>query len=267
LSNCERAKGGWHLPRVLIPIELLNADEPQAAGETARRLVRVLRLGAGDAFTAMDGGGLEYDCRILSASPKLVHFVVEESRQLTTEPRLELTIAQAVPKGSRMEFVIQKCVELGVARIVPLLTERGIVRHADELDADFDDEPGQRERRWAQVAISAAEQSGRGRVPAVTRPLSLGAALTAMGEADLFILDERERECSLVHALRGAENPMTRVGVFIGPEGGFTVGEIEQAIGFGAQPVTLGPRILRTETAGIVACTIVMALAGELEFR
>lgn len=258
------------MPRVFVPSELLTAEEPCLTGDLAKRLVRVMRLGEGDCFQAIDGSGLEYVCRVRSATAKQVHFTVEESHPLETEPALELTLAQSIPKGQRMELVIQKAVELGVRRLIPLIAERGVVRPVEETDDDGDEAPGQRERRWSLIAISAAEQSGRALIPEVTRPMSLGSALAEVGDSVIFILDERERDLSLRQALQSSIlNPPSsiRVALFIGPEGGFTTGEIEHAVSAGAQSVTLGPRILRSETAGIVACALTLSAAGELEFR
>jgi 16S rRNA (uracil1498-N3)-methyltransferase len=225
-------------------------------GEIAKRLTRVLRLSVGDTLTAVDGEGAEHLLEIIAASAKSVVVERRETVVVSREPSLRLTVAQAIPKSQKMDLIVQKCVELGVSRIVPMTTERTIV-HLDEKESD-------RQRRWQKIAEQAAEQCGRTFVPEVAAPQSLTEALTVCNEVDAcLLLDESEQ----VTRLRDALNTLPQaksIALLIGPEGGFSAQEVQIAHRHGAQSVSLGPRILRTETAAMVTAALVLYHYGEL---
>jgi 16S rRNA (uracil1498-N3)-methyltransferase len=164
-----------------------------------------------------------------------------------------ITLIQAVPRGDRMDLVLQKTTELGVARIVPVLTSRSVARP-----------PADRARRWQTIAAEAARQSGRADVPSVGAPLPLAEALPLAAPcARRFALWEEERERPLRRALGDAPGPT--LALLVGPEGGLAPAEVEQARAAGFVTVGLGPRILRVETAAIVAVALVQAAAGALD--
>ncbi len=219
-------------------------------GEVAKRLTRVLRLGVGDTFVAVDGEGGEHLLEIIAVSGKSVVVLRRESLAVSREPSLRLTVAQAIPKGQKMDLIVQKCVELGVVRIVPMMTERTVV-HLDEKETE-------RQRRWQKIAEEAAAQCGRTKVPEVAAPQTLTDALGLCAEVDAcLLLDESEQTMRLRDALN--ELPQAKnVALLIGPEGGFSPSEVQAAHRYGAQSVSLGPRILRTETAAMVTAALIL---------
>jgi 16S rRNA (uracil1498-N3)-methyltransferase len=231
-------------------------------GDVAKRLTRVLRLGVGDTFVAVDGEGGEYLLEIVSVSGKSV--VVEQRRggaslpalAVSREPSLRLTVAQAIPKGQKMDLVVQKCVELGVVRLVPMMTERTVV-HLDVGAVS-------KHARWQKIAEEAAAQCGRTRAPEVAAPQTLTDALGLCAEVDAcLLLDESEQTTRLRDALH--ELPLVKnVALLVGPEGGFSPSEVQAARRYGAQSVSLGPRILRTETAAMVTAALILYHYGDL---
>ncbi|MCU0641690.1 MAG: 16S rRNA (uracil(1498)-N(3))-methyltransferase [Candidatus Margulisbacteria bacterium] len=224
------------MPRLFVP----PADFPNLTGADAHYVRSVLRLKAGDELELLDGSGEIFKARIERADKEKVYCQVESSYRPDSEPKIKITLAQALPKGQKMDFVVEKAVELGVHRIIPVTTERTIAKGV-KLD------------RWRKLAKEAAEQSGRAIVPEVSPLTDLAGVLKLKNDQTVALLPwELENEKSLKSALsvdliaRGVE-----MLVLIGPEGGFTQPEVEQARSHGWQTVSLGKRILRTETAGL----------------
>ena len=223
------------------------------AGEAAGHIVRVLRLGVGAELVVFDGTGGEYAGRIEALRKGEVVVALGERREGRAESPLRLTLAQGVSRGERMDWVVQKAVELGAARIVPVLTERSVVR----LDAA---QAHTRQRHWQRIAVAACEQSGRSRVPQVAAPLALEAFLAALPDGGLRVLPSP-------HGAEGLEAlpPAAREAlVLIGPEGGLAESEARAALVRGFQPLRLGPRVLRTETAAVVALALLQQRFGDL---
>ena len=216
-----------------------DGDSARITGEDFSHLSRMLRLKAGDAVTLSDGRGMDYAARIesLEAGAALCH--IESSFPAKAEPRCQVTLFQCLPKGAKLETIIQKCTELGIASIQPVMSRRCV-----PAPADF----SRKLPRYNRIAYEAAKQSRRGLVPAVLdiRPLS---ALSPEDFDMMLLAYEREEACTLRGVLRGRAVPST-VALVIGPEGGFDEDEAEALTSRGALAVTLGPRILRTETAG-----------------
>jgi 16S rRNA (uracil1498-N3)-methyltransferase len=213
----------------------------------------VLRLEAGAPVTLFDGRGGEY-AGTLERDGKKVWARVGAHDRVERESPLDITLLQGVARGERMDLIVQKATELGVTRIVPVLAERTLVK----VDAK------QRERKlehWRSIAISACEQCGRNRVPEVSAPAVLGDALAALPTGGLRCLLAADAGTSLAEAARG--NP-TAIALLIGPEGGLADQERRFAAtqGFGAY--RMGPRILRTETAGLAALATLQGIAGDL---
>jgi 16S rRNA (uracil1498-N3)-methyltransferase len=223
-------------------------EEPLSAGRSttlggtsANHISRVLRLREGSELTLFDGRGGEYSARITGFRKDIVQVDVQEHRAVERESALDLTLVQGVSRGERMDWVMQKSTELGVRRIVPVLTERAVVR--------LDGKQGERKvQHWRAIVIAACEQCGRNQVPEVTRPLGLHETLGALDKEVTRVL------LSPAGKLRIRDLPRpAKVTLLIGPEGGLADNEEYAAVAAGFQQVQLGPRILRTETAALAA--------------
>jgi len=226
-------------------------------GEDAVHIGRVLRHKPGDILTLCDGNGLDYLVEIEKITANEVLTRIIEVKDNSTEPPVHITLFQGLPRADKMEFIIQKSVELGVGRIVPVLTERTVVR----LDKPKDVE--NKLKRWQRISKEAAKQSNRGVIPEVSVPLGFGEALKLARETELAIIPyEKEEQNSLKQHIMS--KCIRTVSVMIGPEGGFTEKEAEEASKCGIKPVTLGPRILRTETAGIAVLAMLMYELGDI---
>jgi 16S rRNA (uracil1498-N3)-methyltransferase len=235
--------------RVFVPPERLEGDRVTLTGEPHRHLVKVLRVRGGEDVIVFDGRGHEIEARVLAVGPRMLELALG-ARRAVAPPPVAITLLQAVARGERMDLIIQKTTELGVTTIVPVLAERSVSRP-----------PAGRTRRWQTIAAEAARQSGRADLPAVRDVVSLEAALT-FGAGTRLLLWEEERGVSLQGALAAKPND---VALLVGPEGGWAAAEVEAARRAGFVPVGLGPRVLRVETAAIVAVALVQAAAGGLE--
>ena len=223
-------------------------------GEEAQHISRVLRMKKGDSVTLCDGEGMFYDATLTDFSDKTVTAEISASYTAPTEPAVQLTVFQGVPKNPKLETVIQKLTEVGAVRLVPMDTKRAVAK----LDKSAKVE------RLRKIAQEAAKQSKRGIVPEVTDCVPFKKAVEMAAQADLALIPyEEETEVSLKNALRG-KTPKT-VSVMIGPEGGFDESEIMLAKETGIQSVTLGKRILRTETAPLTVASVVLYELGEME--
>jgi 16S rRNA (uracil1498-N3)-methyltransferase len=228
------------------------------AGEDHRYLTRVLRLGVDDVVVLFDGRAAEADARIVRVGPRALELRVEARRAAAAVDRPDVTLLQALVKGDKFDFVVQKSSELGASRIIPVLTQRAVPRpEAGGLRT-----LGKR-ARWQKIAREAARQAGRADVLEVEPVTPLPVALAAAPKDALkLMLWEGAREHSLRQVLP-AERPR-RIVVAIGPEGGFTEEEAQAARAAGFHTVGMGPRILRTETAGLVALAILGFQLGDL---
>ncbi|MHB0912338.1 MAG: RsmE family RNA methyltransferase [Armatimonadota bacterium] len=203
-----------------------------------KQIRSVLRLHEGDTVRVFDKSGREFTARL--AAPGIAE--IESEFPPAVEPELGLTLVQALPKGDKIEMILQKCTEIGVSRFMLMETERSVARIPEERLA-------RRMERWRMIVREAAEQSGRARVPEVEGIYTLRDALAASPEARIIAWEE---EAAPLHAVSG------EAGLFIGPEGGFTEEEVALARELGATSVSLGPRILRTETAAMVASALLI---------
>ena len=240
------------VPRFYCPIPLQSGRTVTLPPEAAHHALRVLRLRSGDELILFDGLGGEYPGRLLEAT-RSVRVELEGRRDIEREAPLALTLAQALPAGDKMDWVVQKAVELGAAAVQPLQAKRSVVRLAGER-AD------KRLAHWQQVAVAACEQSGRNRLPEIGAIVDLPHYLAmSRGENETLLL------FSPHHGLRLSALPKPPAGVtmLIGPEGGFDESEEGAALSVGFQPVSLGPRVLRTETAGLAAMAAILALCGD----
>lgn len=223
-------------------------------GENAAH-AKVLRLKNGEQVLVCDGAGNECLCTISDVSPGLISLVVTERRESDTEAKVKASVYMAFSKGDKLEHVIQKATELGAYEIVAFPSSRCVSRPDDKSLK-------KKVERWQKIAASAAEQSGRGRIPEVVVVPSYAAALERGGKADLPILFyENERATTLHMALN--EGDFETVSLLTGPEGGLEEKEVAQAMEAGFRVCTLGKRILRCETAPLCALSAVMYAAGE----
>ena len=236
------------LPRFFVaaPLALGVHDLPEAQ---AHYLSRVLRLTVGAAVQLFDGSGQEYIGELTSVSKKAVQVELRECLDGLPESALQIHLGQGLSRGERMDWAIQKATELGVAEITPLFTERCEVRLNDERMQ-------KRLEHWQQIAISACEQCGRSKVPVIYAPQSVK-DWQATVQADLKLVLHPVAQPLTEHT-----TPST-LAFLIGPEGGLSDAEVAQAAEYGFQPARLGPRVLRTETAPIVALSVAQQLWGD----
>lgn len=223
-------------------------------GEDAHHAGRVLRLRPGEAVTLCDGAGTDYDCVIETVEKEAVACRVQCSHPAETEPRQRFTLCMALPKGDKMDFIVQKAVELGVHEIIPYVSKNCISR-PDKTEKKVD--------RWRRIALEAAKQCGRGCLPQVEAVVTVEQAVerAAQCETALFLY-ENERETGLHDALSGGVGET--VSLMIGPEGGFAPEEVALAAQAGLRSVSLGTRILRCETAPIAALAAVLYAGGNM---
>lgn len=237
-----------------IDKEQINENNAVITGEEAQHISRVLRMKKGDNVTLCDGEGCFYEAVLSDFSEKSVTAEILSSRRAETEPAVQITVFQGVPKNPKLETIVQKATEIGVVRIVPMDTVRAVAKLDKDSKVD----------RLRKIAKEAAKQSKRGIVPEVSSGVSFKDAVKMAAAADLAIIPyEEENEVSLKKALQG-RTPRT-VSIMIGPEGGFDKQEIQLAKESGIISVTLGKRILRTETAPLVVSAAVLYELGEME--
>ena len=243
--------------RFYVPAVPLNEDFPLPRKD-ARKILRVLRLSPGEEILLWDDEGREYRAVITRAEGMSVYVQVLKEHNKKVESPLRLVLMQGIPKGDKFEFIIQKATELGVWRVYPALTERTIVRIPPERQAS-------RKERWQSVAREAARQSGRVQIPEIM-PIATLTELVQDIEKDAhrIILWEGEKGTGLKDYLRRNKPTKGAVYLFIGPEGGFSQQEVEFCINNSFTSVTLGPRILRTETAGLVSLSLILYEWGDL---
>lgn len=241
-------------------VATIENDQVIFSAEQARQIRQVLRLGVGERVTALlDGAGWEAEAELVQVEKKGVTAVVRHKHPVTTEPTIQLTLYQSLLKRDNFEWVLQKGTEIGVSRFVPLISERTVAQ------------PPHKAERWQRIVVEAAEQSGRGCIPQILPParltdvlanwppdaIGLMPAIAAEQATIASVLANTVTSTSSVTASSVTAEPV-EAAVFIGPEGGWTEDEVENGRSAGLIPVTLGKRILRAETAAIVAAALVM---------
>ena len=222
--------------------------------DDSRYISQVLRMREGEQLTIVLKDGIEALCEVSSISKNEVTVKILSTKTIASEPPVNITLYQCVSKGERMELTIQKCVELGVTKIVPVFSSRCVVRP---------DEPKKQKsktERWQKIALEAARQSGRGIIPEVTEPVLFAKAVEQAKGADVFLFPwEEEHGTTLRQELTKLNREeLKEIAVFIGPEGGFDESEADLARKYDAATVTIGKRILRTETAGAAVLAMIL---------
>jgi len=238
------------LPRIHCNLRLGPGAQFALAPEAAQHVGKALRLKAGDAIAVFDGRGGEYDATIQRIEKDRVDVKVGAWRDVDVESRVRVGLAHGLPEADKMDWVIQKAVELGVAWIQPLVCDRSVVRLSGERAA-------RREAHWRRVAVAACEQSGRTRIPEVRPALGFQSWIAVPSATPRWMLEPAGV------AIASKSAPADPFELLVGPEGGLSERERDLALSQGCEPVALGPRILRTETAPIAALAAIHALWGD----
>lgn len=246
------------MQRYFVAPEHMQEDKAILRGDDAFHLMRVMRAAPGDQAIVSNGVDRECLAEVVELEKESVLLRLVEERPMTGEPSVELWIAQSLPKGDKLELVIQKGTEVGVSAFLPFVSARTIVQYDAKKEA-------KRRERWRKIAKEAAEQAHRSKVPDVRGTMSWKELLALKEKAGLAMFCyEKEDGRQLKDLLQGADLRSGPVLIVIGPEGGFTEEEAVEAEARGFAPVGLGRRILRTETAGLVAASCILYEAGEM---
>ncbi|MDR5657973.1 16S rRNA (uracil(1498)-N(3))-methyltransferase [Serpentinicella sp. ANB-PHB4] len=248
--------------RFFVPINQVNDEEKviKILNEDVHHISKVLRLSNGDLIEVSDGQKNVYYGKIISITKEEVLVEIAKHESLNTEPRVNITLFQSVPKSTKMDWITQKATELGVNKIVPVITKRTVVNFKTDKDKE------KKKQRWTKIVTEAAKQSKRGKIPDVDMPISFHHSIEMSKNYDLNILAyENEKQIGIKKLLRDINNEeIINIGVWIGPEGGFDHSEIQMIEDKNIEMITLGPRILRTETAGAVLISTIMYELGDL---
>jgi 16S rRNA (uracil1498-N3)-methyltransferase len=238
-----------------LPPSAISNEGVTFPPDISAQIANVLRLRSGAQVLVLDNQGLAYEVELQSVASRLVIGQVQHKFAALNEPQTHLTLQISLTQREKFEWILQKGTELGVSEFVPLITARTLVQNADEVKSKME--------RWQRILREAAEQCERGRVPILHPPKALKNEMKVDAETLSILLYEDEQQKSLKTVL---EENLHRKGIriLVGPEGGFTEAEVATIIGAGYQSVTLGPRILRMETAAIAAAAIVMYTSGEM---
>lgn len=261
------------IPRFFVEPWQIAGDSVQISGEELVHLQRVLRLTPGSTVTICDGTGVEYRTVLNEILPEMAIAQIVQRMPSTVEPRVKITLVQGIPKADKMDFIIQKGTELGISEFLPIFTEHTVVQLSGAKAL-------RRTERWQRIAKEAAKQSQRAIIPKVNSPITWQECITKYGEKTqgrlgLFPWEKLAGEKSAGEKLAGAglksvwadtlkQSDPSDIWVFIGPEGGWSETEAGEAGAMGITALSLGPRILRTETAGIVAAALILYEAGDL---
>jgi len=246
------------LTRVHVAAPLASGELLTLPEDAARHLVRVLRLEAGAPLRAFNGEGGEFDAVIEAVRRGEVTVRIGAHHAVGRESPLRVTLLQGIARGEKMDYILQKATELGVARIVPITTLRSTVRLTEQTS-------DRKREHWQAVVTSAAEQCGRDRVPEVGAPVPLPTASAAVAAELKLLLDPGESASSLPQLLAETSQEGERtIALLAGPEGGFDPQEVQTATLAGFRSCRLGPRILRTETAALAALAVLQFAAGDL---
>lgn len=245
--------------RFFLPKSNITSDQVTFSEAISRQMAQVLRLKEGASVVVLDGEGSEYQVKLTVLDPHCSEGQVESQGECLNEPKTRITLYLCLTQREKFEWVLQKCTEVGVCRFVPVISSRSLIQDTREIANKFE--------RWKRILQEAAEQSHRGRIPELAEPLNFRAAVEKAGNTKTCCLIpwEEEQSLSLTQAL--AQNPAEHLSVLIGPEGGFSKEEVARAQEAGFLSVTLGKRILRMETAAVVACALALYERGDMGGR
>lgn len=249
------------MPRFFVPHEHIFESKALIKGQEAQHIYKAFRLKKGQKIHIFDGTGIDYLCEIQNIQKSLVEVNILNKYKSSTNPPIDVTIFQCMPKADKMDFIVQKTTELGITTIVPVISERSVVKIGKEKKLNA------RVERWRKIALEACKQSNRSYIPNINRILSLKDSINTemiTNSQLLIILWEEEKTKNLKDILMQNKNGLERVCFFIGAEGGFAKEEIDLIIKRGGLTTSLGPRILRSETAAITFLSILMYELGDL---
>ncbi len=241
------------IPRIYQPVPLQKNQTLCLDQQASHHLARVLRAKVGDALILFNGESGEYAARICQLDKKTLRVEILDFISVAVESPLEIHLAQGIARGEKMAIIVQKAVELGVKKITPLITERCNMRLTDARME-------KRLAHWQSIMISACEQSGRDQLPSINPPLPLSEWLATVKAERAFVLSPHA-------SMAFTKEPLAlnaTIALLIGPEGGLSEAEVAEALHHGFSPLTLGPRILRTETATLAAITLMQAYYGDM---
>ncbi len=236
----------------LVLPEDVTGDRIVLRGAEAHHAARVCRCQPGDGLDAADGAGMYYRCRVVSCSAGVAEAEILERLPEHGEPKTRVTLAVAPVKGERFDWLVEKAVEAGASEILPILTTRSVV------------EPGAKHDRWRRIALAAMKQSKRSCLTDVAETIPFPEALSGLSaRVDRLLIAHEDADAALTLSQVLPSFPVASVGLLIGPEGGFTDKEVSAACALGARPFSLGPRRLRTETAGVLTVALVLHEFGK----
>lgn len=246
------------MPKFFIKKEDIKNNIVTVTGQDATHISKVLRHNAGDTLTLCDGDGTDFVASITDCTKDSVVLEITDTIPCLAEPKVSVTLFQGLPKQGKMDYIIEKCTELGITRIVPVSMKRSVAKIEDKKSE------AKKLERWRKIAQESVKQCGRGRIPEVTQVMTADEAIRFSQQLDLTVAAyENEQETSLKSILE--KHSPESVGIFIGPEGGLDDKEIEKFKAGNIPAVTLGKRILRTETAGHTVLSAIMYEYNEFE--
>lgn len=240
------------MPRFPIEDNQVKDNEAFISGTDYKHIVKVLRLKPGDPITLFDSSSTQYYCKIRVISKRDVIVDIEHTEQVNTESPIEITLLQGLPKDDKMDYIIEKATELGVSRIVPIITERAQIRERD------------RKKRWDRIALEASKQCGRTKPTIIENTLEFDDAAKYYGEKGLAIILHVDYEVSAKSYIKNSLQAPQNIILFVGPEGGFTDNEVLLGNKMGFMSLGLGPRVLRTETVSIAVLSVLQFHYGDL---
>jgi len=250
--------------RFFVPVEniLMKDGEPWRSRITdkddLKHAVKALRIELGEDIELCDINGIEYLCEVIDVNSDEILCNVISFEANKRESSIDITLFQGMPKADKLEMIIQKTTELGILNITPVQMKRSVAKWKDDKSA------GKKIERWNRIAFEASKQSKRGRIPTVNKPLTIGQLKEAISDYDLVILPYENESAKGIGEIISSNPTAKKVGIIIGPEGGFADEEVAVLSEAGAHSVKLGPRILRTETAGVVTVALVQYALGDL---
>ena len=257
------------MTRLFLPPEKLTLNQIIISGDQARYLSLVLRIKPGDSLIVFDGSGYRYICKVLQTHKKEVVVEMIKKQPYSAESPVSISLAQGLPKSDKMDLIVQKSTELGVSKIFPIITERSQIKHTEKVV------------RWRKIALSASQQCGREKITEIKEPVEFAKFLSGLhivnednnaanvipekvGTSHLnIIFSEEQKEINLKKVLKDFK-ASTDIVLLIGPEGGFSGEEVSAAVEKGFIEASLGPRVLRTETAPIAAISIIQYELGDM---
>jgi|DewCreStandDraft_5_1066085.scaffolds.fasta_scaffold02330_8 16S rRNA (uracil1498-N3)-methyltransferase len=243
------------MPRFPVKQESIKNQTARITGSDYKHITKVLRLRPGDEITLFNEDGIEYTGRIEEIGTKDLKVTILSSRCVKTESNLNITLIQGIPKGDKMDLIVEKATELGVKTIIPTITERTQIRNTEKL------------KRWQKIAIESSKQCRRTTPPTILEPKGFNEAINISNQSELKLIFHEKNDNYLTNIIKNLIQLPVNITICIGSEGGFSETEVATAREKGFTPVGLGPRILRTETASIVAVSILQFVFGDIGTR